>query len=605
MEMEETIREAMHQVPAAQHWRLLPRYQLSRLARRTGPVLLADAAILVFAPDAASAQAAALDLADFHAGCRSVPVLPVALAPSAVCAIQRPLALVGAAPLTRCPPASLPWLLAHVASLPAAPGFDPCSWAEAPYHPVPGLLQAACALYARHGDATLALAAAGPAALARIQAAIQAAIAEAQSTDTHRIVFVTGDPGAGKTVCGLDTAFAPGASAAFLTANPALLHVLRGALIRDAAAQGLAPRAARQRIGAVIQPLHHVRNHHAAHPGPPPDRILVIDEAQRCWTAIQARRKTHRTHKLQDSEPAILLDAMARHQGWCAILCLLGGGQEIHAGEGGLATWCEALQSRPTWHVSAPPEALDAPDPRQRLHPGPNRTFNPALHLSDPLRASSTPRTISWVNALLEGDAAAARGHATPDPPFRLTRALPALRDALRGPHRSGLVASAGARRLRAEGLGGLLWHQDEDAVQRWFLDPWPDVRSSDALEVAATEFGIQGLELDRIGLCWDLDLIPTTTGWAAQAFRATRWTAVRDPVATSNKRNAYRVLLTRARIETVIWVPRGCARDPTRNPALYDAIAETLLDCGARLLDDGPRQSTVSPPLTSQPVLL
>ena len=588
--MDTIIKDAMGRVPAARDWALLPEYRLSRLGSRHGTVLVTPGAVLAFGAGRAAAQAAAVELADFHAGCRGVPVIPIALGPTSPALVQRPLALAGASPPLACPHALLPWLLECVAALPAIPGLAPHRWADAAYAPMPGLIEAACALYARHDDAHLGLAAAGPLALARTRDAVLAAIATARAANTKVVVFVTGTPGAGKTVCGLDLAFTPGAGSAFLTGNPALLHVLRGALVRDAAHRGMAPRAARQRVEAVIQPLHHFRDHYAAHPGPPPDRILVIDEAQRCWTTDHATRKTlNRTLTLNDSEPALLLDAMARHDGWCAVVCLLGGGQEIHVGEGGLATWCMALRARPAWHVLAPRSALDAPDPRQRLLPGPGRRFDDALHLGEPLRAWRKPRTASWVDAVLAGDAALARRLAGSDPPVRLTRSLDALRRAVRGrgTRRHGLVASAGARRLRAEGLGGLLWHQDEDAVLRWFLDTWPDIRSSDALEVAATEFGVQGLELDRVGVCWDLDLVPGRDGWDARAFRATRWTVVHDLAAQSNKRNAYRVLLTRARMATTIWVPRGDPRDPTRDPTLYDAVAETLLDCGASLLDD------------------
>lgn len=590
-------------VPAAAAWVLLPGYRISRLGRRCGTVLVTGGAVLVFGATRAEAQAAAVDLADFHAGCRGVPVIPV-VPGTAGRGVQRPLPLAGAAPPVSCPAAMLPWLFGHVAQFPAVPGLVPTRWAEAAYQPMPGLMEAACALYARHDDARLAMAGAGPDAVARTQEAIAAVVATARSEGARWAVFVTGSPGAGKTLCGLDAAFARGTGAAFLTGNPALLHVLRGALVRDAAGRGMAARAARQRVEAVVQPLHRVRDHYAACAGPPPDRVLVIDEAQRCWTAGHARRKTqNRALTLHDSEPGLLLDAMAQHEGWCAVICLLGGGQEIHAGEGGLANWCAALRARPGWHVAAPPSALDAPDPRQRLLPGPGRVFDPALHLGEPVRAWRAPRTVAWVDAVLAGDAAAARRLAGADLPVRVTRSLPALRRAVRGQgtRRYGLVASAGARRLRAEGLGGLLWHQDEDAVLRWFLDTWPDVRSSDALEVAATEFGVQGLELDRVGVCWDADLVPGRDGWDARAFRATRWTTVHDPAAVSNKRNAYRVLLTRAREETTIWVPQGDPRDPTRDPALYGSIAETLLDCGARLGDDAPMEDVPMP----DPVLL
>ncbi len=588
----------------ADAWVLLTSHRLPRLQRTIDAILVTPGAILAFARDRATAEAAAIDLADFHEGCRGLPVLPVALLHGERVTLQHPLPFPGAAPVLACTRLLLPLLLAQIARFPPRPGFDPAAWQHAPYRPVPALIEAACALYANHDAAHLLLTTSTRTDLARTRTAIHTAIDTARTTARKHIVFVTGHPGAGKTLCGLDLAFSPNAQAAFLTGNPALLHVLRAALARDALTRGLAPRAARQRIEAVVQPLHAFRDHHIRHPAPPPDRILVIDEAQRCWTEAFARSKTrNRPTKLTHSEPAHILDIMARHEGWSAIVCLLGGGQEIHAGEGGLAAWSEALASRPIWQAHAPPADPATTDPRQSLTT-PARTVS-ALHLGRPVRAWRAPRLVAWVDAMLANDPAAARRLAAPGLPIRLTRSLHAMRATLRtgararqaapihgpalhGPALHGLVATAGARRLRAEGLGGLLWHQDEDAVARWFLDPWPDIRSAEALEVAATEFGVQGLELDRVGLCWDLDLARTPDGknWDPRAFRATKWTSIRAEDSARNKRNAYRVLLTRARRETIIWIPNGDPNDRTRDPGRYEALAAYLGACGIEPLD-------------------
>ena len=606
--MQALLRDAMQGIPDARQWKVVSGLRLGRLGRRIEAVLVASAAVLVFGPDRATAEAAAIDLADFHAGSRGVPVLPVALLRGAHVVAQRPLLLAGAASPIACTRLQLPGLLRWVAQLPPAPWLDPAAWEHAAYRPVPALMAAAAQLYSQHDDVRLLLTNTGHGDLARTQTVILAALDEARTAQGHRIIFVTGNPGAGKTLCGLDIAFAPGADAAFLTGNPALLYVLRAALVRDAARRGLAARAARQRVEAVVQPLHAFRDHCLAHAGTPPDRLLVIDEAQRCWTADYARRKTqNRPVKLHDSEPGHLLDIMARHEGWSAIVCLLGGGQEIHAGEGGLAAWGEALANRPAWRASTPPGALTAADPRQRFPRLPNLVLDETLHLGNPVRAHQAPQLVSWVDAVLANDPAAASAIAAPGLPVRLTRSLDALRTAVRGRpgQRYGLLASSGARRLRAEGLGGLLLHQDEDAVARWFLDSWPDIRSADALEVAATEFGVQGLELDHAGLCWDLDLArtPDNQAWQTRAFRATAWTTSRTPEALSNKRNAYRVLLTRARRTMTIWVPRGDARDATRDPARYDAIAEFLRSCGITPLDEAANPGQDAP--MPQPALL
>lgn len=460
---------------------------------------------------------------------------------------------------------------------------------------MPALVEAACLLYARHDVIALTLAQAGRGGLAQTVAAVNQAVARARTERLHLAVFVTGQPGAGKTLCGLDLAFARApigsAGTTFLTGNPTLVHVLREALVRDAVTRGLGRRAAQQRVESVIQALPRFRDHHVAEPGPPPERVLVIDEAQRCWIAAHAVAKTrNRAVPLADSEPGHLLDIMARHHDWSVVICLLGGGQEIHDGEGGLAEWGRALEARPEWQAVAPPEATRADDPRQRLERRAGRTWDTRLHLGDPVRSVHSPLAAAWVDAVLANDPRHAAGIAATGVPFRLTRSLEAMRGTLRAGRirQSGLVASSHARRLRAEGLGSVLPHQDDDAVARWFLDRLPDIRSGDALEVVATEFSVQGLELDQIGLCWDVDLVRTEDGaaWRARSLRGSAWTLLRRAEAVSNRLNAYRVLLTRARFATVIWIPRGDQRDPTRDPALYDGVAAYLVACGATWLD-------------------
>ena len=515
---------------------------------------------------------------------------------------QFPLPLTGAAPVVEVTPLSLGSLFQQIDRFPPL-GSDPEGWSSTAYEPTPGLLDAACRLYADHDVAALRLASAGPDALRRTRAAIRAAVATAQMADTKTIIFVTGAPGAGKTLCGLDLAFTPAAGAAFLTGNPTLVNILRDALVRDAAARGVDSRAARQRVDGVIQALPRFRDHYAAG-GIPPERLLVIDEAQRCWTTVHAVNATrNRPTKLHDSEPAHLLAIMERRPGWAAIVCLLGGGQEIYDGEGGLAGWGEALARHPTWSINAP--ADPAHDLRQCLQATLPAIRSDDFHLVTPIRSVRAPTTAAWVDAFLADDPARAARIAADGIAFTLTRSLEDLRIALRqrGTRTAGLVASSTARRLRAEGLGAVLPHQDNDVVAHWFLSRWPDIRSSDALEVVGTEFAVQGLEFDRAGLCWDADLIRGASGWEARRFRATVWTRA-STSARANRLNAYRVLLTRARHGTVIWVPRGDRRDHTRDPARYDAIAAYLQSCGVPMLDAsrGTEQDAPAPP---EPALL
>lgn len=194
-----------------------------------------------------------------------------------------------------------------------------------------------------------------------------------------------------------------------------------------------------------------------------------------------------------------------------------------------------------------------------------------------------------------------ARSPPGPPLPFRLTRDLGAMRAWLRtetrGLRRSGLVASSGARRLRAEGLGAELPHMDAGAVANWFLDRWPDVRAADALEVVATEFSCQGLELDHVGLCWGGDFIRAGNAWRVRRFAGTAWQTVSAAEKVANRHNTYRVLLTRARYETVIWIPPGDDADATRDPASYDAVAGFLRACGVADLAPLPRPAERAAP--------
>ena len=355
--------------------------------------------------DRDAAEDAALDLHDFHAGSQTHPVIPLLVTTDAIRNdARRPLMLPGVTPIVEASTATLePTLRDIAAATPFTATLDPAAWQAAPYRPVPSLIEAARMLYARHGAADIATTHADAQNLRATRTAITAAIAQAAIDTRPTILFVTGIPGAGKTLCGLDTAFA--GQAAFLTGNPSLVHVLREALARDS---GLALRAARQRMEGVIQALPAFRDTYAAG-GIPPERVVVIDEAQRCWSAAHAIAKTaQRKTPLLASEPAMLLDIMTRRTDGPVLLCLIGTGQEIHDGEGGLAEWGDALRTRPAWRVLAAPESL-AGMPRQRLPRLPGLAAEAAFHLRVPVRSLRSAATPDWVDALLAGDAASAR----------------------------------------------------------------------------------------------------------------------------------------------------------------------------------------------------
>jgi len=220
-------------------------------------------------------------------------------------------------------------------------------------------------------------------------------------------------------------------------------------------------------------------------------------------------------------------------------------------------------------------------------------TSDPKLHLPVSVRSYACLATNQWVNAILDGSAdhAAVTARETEDFPIFLTRSLEQarvwLREQARGHRRCGLVASSGARRLRAAGLGVSLSENDLADVANWYLLPKGDIRSSYALEVTANEYTCQGLELDYVGVCWGGDLIRNSDNdvWIYRQFRGSRWQAIQANDTRSWIVNKYRVLLTRARLGTMIWVPEGDVEDETRAIKDLDAIAAFLKAAGARPL--------------------
>jgi hypothetical protein len=597
------LRDALVRLPG--DTQLLLEYPLLRLGRRIDAVVVTDRAIFVLEfkvgadyfnnADRRQVEDYALDVFDFHSGSRAHPVVPILVATRAQPKEPRwRLYWHGVTEVYDANARSLGALLSEILARIQLPTvvLDVDTWEHAPYRPVPTIVDAARMLYSKHGVADLANARADVGNLTRTTTAIQAAVAQARADGAHVVIFVTGIPGAGKTLCGLNSVFASDSGAAFLTGNFPLVFVMRQALERDARDQGRSQRVAKQETESAIQPLMGFLKDNLNRTEPPHEHVVVFDEAQRAWDEKFGAQKFGHAQ----SEPAMFLDIMRRHEDWAAIVALVGSGQEINTGEAGLATWGEALLSRPEWRICAAPGVLHATDRRQRLFniPPPLLTIDAALHLTVPVRAIRNPSAAPWVDAVILGDMKRAMEIAKDagSVPFSVTRSLPDMRNVLRllarGDRRSGLVCSAGNRRLQAEGLWPNFEHMNESMVANWFLQRWPDVRASDALEIPATQFACQGLELDFVGLCWGNDLIRHTAQqtWMPRKFVGTRWQSIRTEAAIAYQLNTYRVLLTRARYQTIIWVPTGDADDETRDTATFDAIAAFLLDCGAGRLE-------------------
>ncbi len=607
-------------------WTLAFEFDLLRLEKRIDVVLLTDRAILVLEfkvgatqvsnADRAQAEDYALDLRDFHAGSRAHPIIPVVVATE--CPRPAPFQLALGVPdvtqVAEASAASLPALLRAVQALPAGAALDGAAWLDAKYQPVPTIIEAAATLFSRNSVVEIAEARADAPNLNRTTAAIHAALAAARQAAERVVIFVTGIPGAGKTLCGLNVVFGQARhdGSAFLTGNAPLVAVLREALACNKAGISLelGPsndperrkragllRQARHETEAALQNVHRFLADNAGRTTAPAERVIVFDEAQRAWDAQQAMRDTQRrTSTLRMSEPAHTLDIMGRHDGFAAVVALIGGGQEINTGEAGLREWGKVIADAPGWRAVAAPSVIKAAVPAQRLAAGQPAwlRLDADLDLTVPMRSVRDDIAAAWVDAVLRNvpaEAVALAASATL--PFLLTRSLEAARAALRqlaaGRRRAGFVRSSGARRLRAEGFDAQLIGTDEPVD--WFLERWPDIRASDALEVAATEYACQGLELDLVGLAWGGDFIRREGAWLPRRFAGNAWQVVNSAEEQRFIANTYRVLLTRARYETVIWVPEGSAAGPfhdrTRPAAEMDAIADFVLACGARRLQD------------------
>jgi hypothetical protein len=384
-----------------------------------------------------------------------------------------------------------------------------------------------------------------------------------------------------------------------LSGNRPLVHVLTEALAEDSAARGAMTKSEARRLAdAAIQNLLGYLKEHTDG-APPPEHVIVFDEAQRAWDAEVGKELMGR----RNSEPELFLEILDRLD-WACLVCLVGPGQEINRGEGGLALWGEALRAAHSvggrWRVVGAPQALDGgPDvPGFGMFAegglgGLEVRREPALHLANAIRAYRNPLHAQWVARLLDGDIAEARALAArmDAPPALMTRDLYVakqwLRQRRRGGRTVGLLASSGAVRLVGEGVPPAPRSNELDPIGHWFLKPFTDFRSAGALETPMSEFGCQGLELDYACLCWGGDLIWTDQGWLPRMMRAPRWQIARDSEKQRFRLNGYRVLLTRARAGLVLFVPRGEADDPTRAPAEMDACAEALLAAGcAQLLE-------------------
>lgn len=638
-----TLQEAL--APYSGHGSIYFEYNIPRMGRRADVIALIDGIVFVleyktaeqkFHRDAMiQAWDYALDLKNFQEGSIDRVLVPILVAPKekdSHCRLDlkhfednvyEPL-IVNATKLAS--------VIARVLdAIPHSPqtSNEDDAWAKSGYEPTPTIIEAAIALYeentvediTKHG---------GDIDKAALE--LTNIIEYCRQNNRKAICFITGVPGAGKTLIGLNTAidqFNRGEKAVYLSGNFPLVEVLQESLTRDyvrrekikAKKEGrkaCTKEEAKSKVKAFIQMIHHYRDlylegtkveggkivpvpgyfqSHTDKAYIPAEHVAIFDEAQRAWTQEELQRFMREKKGIKDfpySEPEYLISCMNRQTDWGLVVCLVGNGQSINKGEAGLKEWIESInRSYKDWDVYMSDYLLASGDVTPELMNliRPQLKSREDLHLKMSMRSFRSEKVSIFVNQLLalHKQEAAATLKELDNYPIVLTRSLDRakqwLRDHKRGSERMGLLASSKAERLKAISINV---RYQPDFVH-WFLENDSDIRSSNALEDTLTEFKVQGLEIDWACVAWDADLRLNKDGktWSHHQLRSgTQWQNINKPINQEYQINAYRVLLTRARQGMVIVIPNGdhgVPPDETRKPEWYDGIYNYLKEVGIK----------------------
>ena len=503
------------------------------------------------------------------------------------------------------------------------PGESPVNpdWIISPYAPTPTIIEAARTLYENHSVENITRHEADQVSTDRTIAKILDVIQISKAEQKKSICFVTGVPGAGKTLVGLDVAIkqtyqgqdepVKDEGAVYLSGNGPLVAVLTEALAQDnyqrCRARGEIRKITdcRREVRKSIQMIHRYRDTMLAKIKNPvengvleidPEKavkfeeagygevehVAIFDEAQRSWTherlAGYLKRGGTYGNKLKVpnfpmSEAAFLIWSLDQREDWATIICLVGGGQEINTGEAGISEWIKAVNERfPNWNVYISPKLTDAEyaegKVNELLEDNPNVIYMEDLHLGVSLRSFRAEKLSAFVHSLLcfDNRAATLYDEIKDNYPIVLTRDMEKARrwlhEKVRGTERTGILVTKEAARFKPLAVH-ILPSGDENAVH-WFLEDKSDTRSSNYLEDAATEIQVQGLELDYTCLLWDADMRYENGKWRFYRFNGqTKWVEQKGNSESKQEQlkymlNAYRVLLTRARSGMVICVPAG-----------------------------------------------
>jgi len=482
--------------------------------------------------------------------------------------------------------------------------INPSQWESGRYQPTPNIIEAAMALYSGHSVSDISRSDASAINLSQTSDVISEIIRISKEKSHKSLCFVTGVPGSGKTLVGLNIATNHidkdnDLYSVFLSGNGPLVAILREALTRDKVkrekelGRKIKKGEVMSEVKLFIQNVHNFRDEGLIDPNKPPiEHVALFDEAQRAWDLQQTVNFMHRKRNysnFQMSEPEFLISCLDRHPDWAVVVCLVGGGQEINTGEAGISEWIEALErSFPSWHIYSSPKLTDSEYGTEKvlnkIETRQNVTYREELHLSVSMRSFRAEHVSLLVKQILDlqpNEAKKTLEEIREKYPIVITRDLTKAKQWLkaqaRGSERYGIVVSSQAERLKPHAIDV---KTPVDPIH-WFLDGKEDVRSSYYLEDVVTEFQVQGLELDWACLTWDADFRYSKQGWEHCSFVGDKWNRIRKPERQNYLKNAYRVLLTRARQGMVIVVPSGDKEDHTRKKEFYDPIFEYLQEIG------------------------
>ncbi len=484
--------------------------------------------------------------------------------------------------------------------------IDVKNYVEGSYSPTPTIIEAAIGLYNSHNVEEITRNDADATNLRTTTQYISDTIEYARRNSKKVICFVTGVPGAGKTLVGLKVATdhldkEKGTTSVFLSGNKPLVDILQEALTRDRVTQEKAKgkkitkKQARESVKAFIQIIHHYRDEYLRDLNAPYDHVAIFDEAQRAWTKEQTVKFMQQKKGIPDfhySEPEFLISCLDRHDDWAVVICLVGGGQEINTGEAGISGWLAAIENNfRQWETRISPNLFDSEYAAQtaiaRLQRTSTVTFNDNLHLSVSMRSYRAEHLSRLIKEILDIDdnARSTFSELKDKYPVVVTRSVEKakkwLKEKARGSERYGIVVSSQAYRLKPLAIDV----KSQINHVNWFLDGKDDIRSSYFLEDVATEFQVQGLELDWACVTWDGDLRYSNEGWRSYSFVGNKWQHIHKESRKKYLINAYRVLLTRARQGMIIVVPEGSREDHTRQPEFYDATYNYLKSIGFKEL--------------------